>query len=82
VSTTDSVADDTTRAMPRIECACGFNISGFDEDNNRDAFDEHDCSLTPIDHKRWYQYAFSFWGAVIALVLALLGEDVLNAVFR
>jgi hypothetical protein len=45
--------------MPRIECPCGFKVSGFDEARNQWALEEHQCSLNPPEQKRWYQYAFS-----------------------
>jgi hypothetical protein len=55
----------------RISCPCGFEVVGFDEDNNRFAFQNHPCPNRPVEEPEpWYGYVFSFWGFVILAIIA------------
>lgn len=74
-------AEPGTRAIPTITCPCGFTVSGFDENMNRDAHADHCCPLDVSPARLqspWHESVFSLWGMVIVVAIVIAVVEVLD----
>lgn len=71
----DEVVDDQ---WAYISCPCGFEVSGRDEEQNRLAYEGHDCDyhdavIDVPEPPAWYEVVFApsklFWYCVLAYII-------------
>lgn len=69
---------DDEVCIPTITCACGFKVSGNDEEANVRAFNDHPCPNNPPAPDHWYDAVFSLPGVAIIFIICLTLSEILT----